>query len=152
MQHTANDDVISMLNKLIETARDGEEGFRNAAENVRDAELKRLFMDHSRERSQFVSELQAVVRQLGGDPERSGSVAASLHRGWMTVKSAVTGGDDAAILGAAETGEDSAVKAYEEALAAAPPESVRAVVEKQARRVREVHDRVRTLRDTRRAA
>jgi uncharacterized protein (TIGR02284 family) len=97
--------------------------------------------------------LQSEVRRLGGDPEKSGSVAGSLHRGWMNITAAVTGGDDAAILSAAESGEDSAKHSYEDALQTASlPANVRAVIERQFTRVKEAHDRVRQLRDTRRAA
>jgi uncharacterized protein (TIGR02284 family) len=149
----SNDDVISTLNNLIETCKDGQDGFRNAAANVKDLELKRLFLEYSEERGRFATALQSEVGRLAGDPERSGSVAASLHRGWMNVKAALTGGDDAAILAAAESGEDSAKRNYEDALRTASlPANVRAVVEHQFARVKEAHDRVRQLRDTRRAA
>jgi uncharacterized protein (TIGR02284 family) len=148
------DDVISTLNTLIETCKDGQEGFRAAAESARDGELKRLFMDHASERAAFASELQMEVRRLGGDPERSGSVAGTMHRGWLKVKATLTGSDDAAILNAAESGEDSAMKAYEDALINLGSVGVdlRSTIERQARRVREVHGEIRTLRDRRRAA
>jgi uncharacterized protein (TIGR02284 family) len=150
---TAQDDVISTLNNLIETCKDGQEGFRNAAENVKDSELKAVFNRYAQERGQFATELQAQVRRLGGDPEKSGSMAGSLHRGWMNVKAAVTGGSEAAILNAAESGEDTAKRAYEEALRVGSlPADVRSIVETQARRVKDAHDRVRDLRDSRRSA
>ncbi len=36
-------DVISTLNDLIETSKDGEQGFRTCANGVKDAQLKVLF-------------------------------------------------------------------------------------------------------------
>src|SRR5262245_13417243 len=110
------DDVISTLNGLIETCKDGQEGFKTAAEGVGDTSLKKLFYEYSQQRAQFVGELQSEVRNLGGDPEKSGSMAAALHRGWIDIKAAVTGKDDHAILAECERGEDSAVNAYQEAL------------------------------------
>ena len=74
---TTSDNVISTLNNLIETCKDGENGFSTAAEGVENSELQELFEKYSEQRKQFVSELQAEVRRLGGDPESTGSVAAS---------------------------------------------------------------------------
>ena len=71
-------EVIATLNNLIETCRDGQEGFRAAAEGVRSAELRELFGGYALQRASFVGELQDEVRRLGGDPERSGSIVASL--------------------------------------------------------------------------
>jgi len=141
----SNDEVISTLNGLIETCRDGQNGFKAAAEGVRDSELKSLFYTYSQQRAQFVGQLQDEVRRLGGDPENTGSVAASLHRGWIDIKSAVTGGDDASIITECERGEDSAVKTYSDALGKDLPAGVRPVVERQFAAVREAHDRIRAL-------
>ena len=141
----SNDEVISTLNGLIETCRDGQNGFKAAAEGVKNSELKSLFYAYSQQSAQFVGQLQDEVRRLGGDPETAGSVAASLHRGWMDIKSAVTGGDDASIITECERGEDSAVKTYSDALGKDLPAGVRPVVERQFAAVREAHDRIRAL-------
>src|ERR1051325_8499829 len=47
-----------VLNDLIETLKDGQEGFRQAAENVRDPQLKTLFSQYSQQRSRFATALQ----------------------------------------------------------------------------------------------
>lgn len=141
-----NDNVISVLNNLIETCKDGQDGFKTAAEGVDRSELKTLFYEYSQQRATFAGELQNEVRRLGGDPEKAGSVAASLHRGWIDLKSAVTGHDDNAIVAECERGEDSAVRNYKDALAdASLPADVRMVVERQYAAVQEAHDRVRSL-------
>ena len=142
---TDNDKTVSTLNNLIETCKDGENGFRTAAEGIRNGELKTLFNTYSQQRAQFAAELQAEVRHLGGDPENSGSVAATLHRGWINIKSAVTGEDDGAIISECERGEDSAVKNYEDALKENLPANIRAIIEQQFTQVREAHDQVRAL-------
>src|SRR5215216_265390 len=112
----SNEEVVSTLNSLIETCRDGEEGFRTAAEGVKDAELRELFQGYARQRAGFAGELQDEVRRLGGDPERSGSLVASLHRGWMDLRTALEGGDRRAIAGECERGEDVALGTYRAAL------------------------------------
>ena len=138
-------EVNATLNDLIETCRDGQEGFRTAAEAVSDGELRRLFHEYSRQRARFVGDLQDEVRRLGGDPENSGSIIASLHRGWMGLRAAVTGRDDRAILAECERGEDSALSNYRTALGRDLPASVRSLVERQFAEVKAAHDRVRSL-------
>jgi uncharacterized protein (TIGR02284 family) len=140
-----NEKVISTLNSLIETCKDGEQGFRTAAEALTDFEVKGLFERYTAERARMVSELQAEVRRLGGDPERGGSVAASMHRGWINIKSVVTGKDDARIIAEAERGEDVAKQEYEKALQSSLPAPVHALVQGQYGQVKEAHDRVREL-------
>jgi uncharacterized protein (TIGR02284 family) len=142
-----NDDVISTLNNLIETCRDGQNGFQTAAEGVQNSNLKSTFYEFGQQRAKFVGELQALVRELGGDPEDSGSVAASLHRGWINIKSTITGQDDAAILNEAERGEDIAKNAYKEALELSLPSNVLSVVQQQYTDVQAAHDKVRDLRN-----
>lgn len=140
-----NDNVISTLNNLIETCKDGENGFRTAADGIKNGELKTLFLTYSQQRAQFAGELQNEVLRLGGDPEKTGSVAASLHRGWIDIKSAVTGEDEGAVISECERGEDSAVKNYGEALKEDLPANIRSIIEQQFTQVKEAHDRIRAL-------
>lgn len=137
--------VISTLNNLIETCKDGAEGFQTAAGGLKDAQVKTQFLEYSRQREQMVRELQEEVRRLGGTPEQSGSVSGTMHRGWINIKSAVTGKDDSSIIAEAERGEDVAKEAYENALKEQLPDMTRALVQRQSTLVRAAHDRVRAL-------
>lgn len=143
-----NDEVISTLNELIETCKDGHEGFKQSAEGVSDSQLKSLLYEFSQQRSQFVGELQTLVRELGGDPEKSGSISGTLHRSWIDIKSVVTGQDEGAILNEAERGEDYAKNAYLKALESNLPSNVRAIVSQQFEAIRIAHDQVKALRDS----
>ena len=142
-----NDKAIPVLNNLIETLKDGELGFKTAAEGLKSADIKAKFFEYSRQRGEMVRELQGEVRRLGGDPEKSGSVSGSLHRGWLDIKSVITGKDDHAIVAEAERGEDVAKSAFESALKEALPGSTQTIVQQQTARVRQAHDYVRDLRD-----
>jgi uncharacterized protein (TIGR02284 family) len=139
------DKVISTLNGLIETLKDGEHGFKTAAEGLQDPEVKTLFQQYSRQRSEMARQLQSEVRRLGGDPEKSGSVAGAAHRGWIDIKSVVTGKDDGSIIAEAERGEDSAKKMYEEALLEPLDPATLALVREQSMKVHDAHARVRVL-------
>lgn len=141
---TSDSAVVSTLNRLIETCRDGQEGFRTAAGHAQGRELKELFHALSLQRAGFAGELQDEVRRLGGEPADSGSLAASVHRGWMDLKSAVAG-DDRAVLAECERGDEAALSAYGDALDSDLPASVRAVVERQFAEVRKARDKVREL-------
>ncbi|MEP6822806.1 MAG: PA2169 family four-helix-bundle protein [Chthoniobacterales bacterium] len=148
-----NKEVISTLNSLIETLKDGQEGFRQAAEAVKDSQLKSLLNELSMQRSKFAGELQSQVVQLGEpEPEDSSSTAGALHRAWINMKSAITSQDDHAILAECERGEDSAVAEYKRASEAELPGDVRSIVSRQATDVKAAHDKVRNLRDARKSS
>src|SRR3954471_23457549 len=93
-------EIISTINGLIETLKDGQEGFRQASEAVKDSMLKSLFSEYSLQRAKFAGELQnEVIRSLGeSKPEESSSAAGAMHRAWINLKGALTSGDDHAIL------------------------------------------------------
>jgi uncharacterized protein (TIGR02284 family) len=137
--------VISTLNDLIETCKDGANGFREAAGAVTNADAKALFTSRVPAIEQSAAELQGEVRRLGGDAETTGSVAAAVHRRWIDIKAAVTGRDEAAILTECERGEELAVKAYEDALKTDLPAEVRTVVERQYRGAVANLEKVRAL-------
>ena len=143
----SNDDIISTLNNLIETCKDGQEGFKHAADGIDRSDIKSLFFEYSQQRAQFAGELQSFVQSLGGDPEKSGSVAGALHRGWINIKSAVTGRDESNILAECERGEDSAKNAYKEALEEPLPANITEVIQRQYEAVLSAHDRIKALRD-----
>jgi uncharacterized protein (TIGR02284 family) len=138
-------DVAKILNDLIETCKDGENGFRSAAEGVEDPNLKRLFESYSQQRGEFATELQTELRRAGKDPAESGHVLGTLHRGWINIKAAVTGKDEAGVIAECERGEDAAVSNYREALEKSLPADLRAIVERQFVQVKEAHDHIRSL-------
>jgi uncharacterized protein (TIGR02284 family) len=147
-----NDDVADVLNDLLESCRDGEYGFRTSSENADSADLKALFMRHSSECAAAARELEAEIRKLGKEPASGGTVAGALHRGWVSVKTALTSQDDKAVLEECERGEDSAVAQYRKALKQPLPPAIRVLVERQAQGAQRNHDEVRDLRNRYRAA
>jgi uncharacterized protein (TIGR02284 family) len=144
--------VTSCLNDLIETSRDGEKGFRAAAEHTKTDELRQIFLKDAGECAKGARQLQALVDRYGDKPEEGGSVAGALHRGWFTLKSSITGHDDVAILEECERGEDVAKAKYRKALEdESLPADARSMVEKQYEGVIRNHDEVKVLRDRYRA-
>jgi len=141
-------EIISTLNNLIETLKDGQEGFKQSASGVDDPQLKTIFDTLSLQRSKFAGELQSEVVKLGdAEPEDSSSATGAMHRTWINIKSAVTNRDRHAILAEAERGEDSAVDAYKDALEENLPTPIKDIVTRQAAEVKTAHDKIRNLRD-----
>ncbi|MDX3904602.1 MAG: PA2169 family four-helix-bundle protein [Pigmentiphaga sp.] len=144
-------DVTTVLNDLIETCKDGEYGFRQAAQDAHDPELKTLFSRRAADCAAAAAQLQEQVASLGDEPEESGTAAGVLHRGWIGLKTAVAGRTDLAILEECERGEDVAKSRYQAALGEELPPQILALVQLQYEGVVRNHDQVRELRDRMRA-
>lgn len=146
------DKTAAVLEDLIETLEDGRKGFEQAAERIADSDEPALAVDlrqFSQQRAEFSVELRNLAGRHGFEIDEEGSMAGALHRGWLSLKDALTGDDPRAVLAAAESGEDHAVSEFEDALAEDLPADVRTVIERQAREVRSAHDKVKALRDSR---
>ena len=137
--------IVSVLEDLIQICNDGAHGYKTAAEDVDNLEYKTLFNAYSQQRTQFSAELEREANLMGRDPDAGESLLGTLHRGWINIKSAVTGEDEAAVISECERGEDSAVDTYKSALAADLPAHIRTIVERQYAHVKEAHDRIRAL-------
>lgn len=145
MEHS---DVVDVLNDLIEVSKDGEYGFNECAEHAKSATIKAALGSRARDCASGAAELQQLVVSYGGEAETGGSAAGAMHRGWVSVRSALTSKDDVAVLEEAERGEDAALKKYREAAGKSLPADVKAVVQKQLAGTQANHDQIKQLRDT----
>ncbi len=144
--------TINTLNKLIETCKDGEYGFKASADHAVDPQIKQLFDARAQDCRRAAAELQTLVVQRGGKPEDSGTAGGAVHRGWVAVKGTLSGYTDLAMLEETERGEDVALKSYRDALKEDLPIEVRSIVEAQQQGVKRNHDQIRSLRDQHKAA
>lgn len=140
-------DGISILNELIQITKDSEEGFRTAAENVKDSSLKETFLEKAEGCNQIVLDLQEEVLEMDGDPENTGTLLGAMHRGWVNIKGTLTGKDDHSILEECERGEDVIKAAYSKALESDLPAHVRLLIAEKHQKVIKDHDLIRDLRD-----
>lgn len=141
------EEIIDRLNGLIQVAVDGERGYARAAVDVDNSELRSIFEEYAEERRKFVKELEAEVVRLGGTPVESGSVAAAVHRGWIDLKGALSGGGVHAIVAACETGEDAAQAQFERVANLDITGATRTLVEKQWHKIQEAHKRMLHLKE-----
>lgn len=140
-------ELANKLNKLIHTCRDGEEGFKACAEQASAPRLRAVFEEHAQQCAKSAEELKGLLAAMGAEPSDRSSVPGAVHRGWVALKSKVTGHDDKAVLEECERGEDVALAAYREAIALPMPEHIRQVVMRQYAGAQRNHDEIRALRD-----
>ncbi|RYB92063.1 PA2169 family four-helix-bundle protein [Nocardioides oleivorans] len=141
-------DDAKAAKELVETLKDGERGYADAAEKLRDGEhaawatvMGRL----SEQRAGFWREIVDMGHEYGDDVNESGSVAAAVHRGWISLKDALTGDDASAVLKAVVTGEEHAVSEYKDALELDLSAGFREVVVRQQAAVAAAHEEVKAL-------
>ncbi|MDT0187153.1 PA2169 family four-helix-bundle protein [Microbacterium sp. ARD31] len=141
-------DDAKTAKELVETLKDGERGYADAAEKLRDGEHPEwatVLQRFSEQRAGFWREIVDMGHDYGDDVDESGTVAAAVHRGWIALKDALTGDDPEAVLKAALTGEDHAVSEYEDALKMDLSAGFRQVVVRQQAAVVAARDEVKAL-------
>ncbi len=143
------ENATGVLNDLIEINNDRVAGFEKAIADIKDenVDLKQLFQTYASQSRQNGQELAAIVGSVN-EVETGKSVASTLHRAWIDVKSLFGGSDRASILSEAERGEDAIKKAYKDALSSSSlPSSAVEVVSTQAQKINAAHDQIKALRD-----
>jgi uncharacterized protein (TIGR02284 family) len=143
--------VIETLNDLLENARDGELGFREAAEHTQTPSLSALFGRRAETCRQAAVELQDRIQRLGGKVDQGGSVTGAAHRVWVHIRGLFGGASDETMLNECERGEDAAVARYRKALRQNLPSDIHAMVLRQFEGVQRNHDMIKSLRDRARA-
>jgi uncharacterized protein (TIGR02284 family) len=110
-------EVLDQLNDLLTISHDAQEGYQEAAENVKDTELKSLFLTQARQRTEFGAELASEIRTLGGDADKGTSIASNLHRAWINIKATFAPDDDKATTQECKRGDQTALDTYNRVLA-----------------------------------
>lgn len=135
---------------LIETLEDGRKGFEHAAQRLIDSarpDIGRRFEEFASQRGEFSAELESMAASYGDDIDEDGSIAAAVHRGWISVKDAITGADPDGVIKAALTGEDHAAQEFRDALEQDISANLRATVTRQLASIETVRAEVRALSD-----
>jgi len=139
-------EAILRLDELIELCKDGHARFGLAASLAADPRAHEAFACGALKHLQFVHELQAEVRQLGGDPDLSAEGVRPLHRNWIALRAARSKPDADTALADCENCEDQALMAYADALADLPLRA-RALVRRQELELRLTRALLQALRN-----
>ena len=143
----ANEHDINVLNTLITTTIDSANGFERSAEDADVPQFVDMFREFAQESGQVIARLQERVRTLGGTPNDDGSLKADLHRRWVDLRDAISGGGDKEIVEEVERGEDYLKAKYDTALSDTDlSPDTRASIEEAYRSVRAGHDRASALK------
>jgi uncharacterized protein (TIGR02284 family) len=132
----AQENTIERLNDLVLVNKDAEAGFRTSAENIKNSELETLFSGYAAQHAKFGDELRAEIRRLDGKVSDEGDFGAAVHRGWIGLKTALTGHSAAGILSSCESAEQSAEVAYADASDANPTGQTHALLQKHSEQIR----------------
>jgi uncharacterized protein (TIGR02284 family) len=142
--------TVTTIRDLIVINNDRYEGYKTAAEETKDADLKALFNEFSLQSKGFSEELRKFIPSSEQPESDATKPSGKLYRVWMDVKAAVTGNDRKAILSSCEYGEDHAKKHYNEAmehLNELPADAVE-LIRRQHSEILKGHDRVKAMRDS----
>lgn len=140
-----NSNVVSILKELMEVNKDGEQGYKDASDDIKDKELSVLLFDYSVQRGEFVNKLRELVQTIGGDTEFTGSILGILQRRWMDVKYGAAGSNPFSILTECSKGDCEVLKKYEIHLKQDLPENIRQIVARQHDIVKDNYDNVSKL-------
>lgn len=151
-----NEKVTRALTDLLTLNHTSQEGYETAAQHVQEPRVKSQLSEYAQQRAQFASTLQGYGQRLGVAAENPSTVeavvaegAAALHRGWINLKSLVTGGDTNtdAILSECENGDAAALKAYETALSTdGLPADIKSVIQQQHSQILQAKNQVTALK------
>jgi uncharacterized protein (TIGR02284 family) len=143
-----NEELVNTLKSVINVLQDGQKGFADIGDHLKDDTLKRYFLAESLKRANFRAELENELHRHGiKDVHEEGTPAGALHRTWGDIKGKVFGASDHELLATAEQGEDQAKKTYKEALEKELPLPVHQLLSEQNAHIIASHDYVRNHRD-----
>ncbi len=143
-----NQETEKVLLDVIKVLNDGQKGFADIGEHLKDDTLKRYFLAESLKRANFRAELENELHRAGmADVKEGGTVSGALHRTWGDLKAKLGADSDHSLLATAEQGEDVAKKTYKEALEKDLPLPIRQLLAEQQAHVNSSHDYVRDHRD-----
>ena len=141
-------EVSKKLNELLEKNYDAEKGYKLAAEKVKNSRLKSYFESRAKDRYDFGHELKSEIANFGGTPDKGTSVAGDIHRGWINLKTSLSGDKDEAVLEEAIRGEKASVEEYEEVLNESEiPASTANILMKQKNSITSALEEVKTMED-----
>jgi uncharacterized protein (TIGR02284 family) len=141
-------DQKDIVKDVVQVLHDGQKGFSDLAEHIKDPQVKSYFLNESHTRLQYASELESAA---GLKRDDSGTAGGAMHRAWGDLKGKM-GGSDHTLLETAEQGEGAATKAYQDA--SEQPEvtgNLRQILETQRMHIQSSHDRVKAFRDSKAA-
>lgn len=138
--------IVEELNDILAKCYDAEKGYKEAALAANTIALKSMFKEYAQQRYDFGHEIKREIKSLGGEVDKGGTLAGTLHRAWMDFRASITDNDEMAILNEAIRGENNALDNYRDAMADIPvTSSVYTTLISQRNQIRSALDRLEKL-------
>ena len=107
-------EVVSEVHHLMEVLNERVNGYQKAIENVDDPEAVSLFEEYKNQALEFENELRSFSDV---NPEELGTrMQGDIWHFWMDLKGAITNKSTESMLGACITGENAAIRNYNDVL------------------------------------
>jgi len=138
------------LRAVVIINNDRYEGYKRAADETKDGDLKAIFTRFSLQSKDFSEKLQSLIPDLRDVPNDDATKASGkLYRVWMDIKAALAKNDRKAILASCEFGEDEALRTYDNVLENPKDISseVLGIIREQRSEIHKGHDTVKAMRD-----
>lgn len=113
-----NQKKVDILNGLIQINNDRIVGYHQASQVTKDIDLEQLFTTMLNESINFAENLEAYIKDLGGQPTSKRTTKGKIHQAWLSFTAALSGNDRDGLLTSCELGDKAAVEAYEAVLKA----------------------------------
>lgn len=142
--------TAAAVNDLIVINNDRYEGYKTAASEAKEQDLKDLFGKFSAQSKHFAEELKKYVPASKDAAKDDTKATGKIYRLWMDFKAGVTGHDRKGILSSCEYGEDVAKKTYDEVLEHSNdlPTEAMDLIRKHRAELQKGHDTIKSLRDS----
>jgi uncharacterized protein (TIGR02284 family) len=137
--------IAEILNDLLQILKQGQEGFRMAAEAAKDPEFKALFLQCAAKRAEMAREL---LRHMRPEWWEKKVAAKGAYQNGFNLNTALTSGDDFTILAECERGENRAIAMFKKALEQDLPSDLCRRIKSYSLRILETHEKIKELRDT----
>ena len=112
----AHQQLIDKLHDLLSKNYDAEKGYKRALRNTENPRLLAFLKKQAFLHARFATEFEGHLHSLNDRPVELTTLAGSLHRVWIDLRSAVNNSADDAVLEECLRGEKAGIREYEEKL------------------------------------
>ncbi len=110
------EEIINTLNDLLTRNFDAAKGYREAANDMNELDIRNWLLRNAEIRDGFINDLEKTIIAGGGKADRGSSFLGTLHRAWLDLKADFTQYDTSTILEECKRGEEKAMEDYQKVL------------------------------------
>jgi uncharacterized protein (TIGR02284 family) len=142
---TVDQQDAALLNDLLQLNLDSQNGYKTAADALRNKDYAERFHQYAQERQQNADELTQLLRANGHTGSKAGTLSGLFHQGWLNLEALLAAGD-AALLADCERADALILSAYQDVMGKTTNEGLLDLLRRQFTVIRDAHDYVKTLR------